>query len=225
MPTREVERTQEFPRYQRPTSRRRRSPLRSLLRVVAFAVVATIALAALALGLLALAIYWDARHDETAPADAIIVLGTAQWNGRPSTTLRARLDHALELYRQGYAPLIVLTGGVGTGDTYSEAEVGRDYLREQGVPDTALLAVPAGRTSYQSLAEARNALAARAMRRVLLVSDPFHMFRVKRMASDLGLSPLASPTQTSPIRKGSELEYRYMARELAAYLAYIFVRQ
>ncbi len=203
--------------FQRPRSRK-------FLRVVVFSLFAMLVAGILSLSVLALAIFAQARHDETAPAEAIVVLGTAQWDGRPSTTFQARLDHALDLYRDGYAPVVVLTGGVAEGDQYSEADVGRDYLRDQGVPDDALVSAPEGQTSVQSLRAAYDLMAGRSIQKVLLVSDPFHMFRVKRMAEDLGLKPLASPTWTSPIRPDSQLEYRYMGRELAAYLAYVFLK-
>ncbi len=179
--------------------------------------------AAVSLLLLVVAILHQARQDERAPADAIVVLGAAQWNGRPSTDLKARLDHAYDLYHEGYAPMIVLTGGTGEGDIYSEAEVSQAYLAEKGVPANAMRTV-GGLSTWQNLQEARSA-ELRADERVLLVSDPFHMFRVKRMAQDLGLIALASPTQTSPIRPHSPLEYRYVARECAAYLAYLFVQR
>ncbi len=202
----------------------RRSRSRKILRVVGFSLFAVLVAGVLSLLMLALAIFAQSRHDETTPADAIVVLGTAQWDGRPSTTFQARLDHALDLYRSGYAPVVVLTGGVAEGDRYSEADVGRNYLREQGVPDGALISAPVGQTSVQSLRAARDLMEGRSIQTVLLVSDPFHMFRVKRMAEDLGLKPLASPTWTSPIRPDSQLEYRYMGRELVAYLAYVFLK-
>ncbi len=200
-----------------------RSRSRKILGVVGFSLVALLVAGILSLSMLALAIFAQARHDETTPADAIVVLGTAQWDGRPSTTFQARLDHALDLYRSGYAPVVVLTGGVAEGDQYSEADVGRNYLREQGVPDNALISAPEGQTSVESLRAAYELMVGRSIQTVLLVSDPFHMFRVKRMAEDLGLKPLASPTWTSPIRPDSQLEYRYMGRELVAYLAYVFL--
>ena len=204
---------------------RRRSAVRRLIRITLAIGGAAIGLAVLALGLLAVAIYTQARHDETRPADAIIVMGAAQWDGQPSPIFKARLDHALELYRDKDAPLVFLTGGTGTGDHFSEAEVGRDYLLEQGVPSTALVTVPAGRTTLQSLDQVAEPLRSHEVHSILVVSDPFHMFRSKRMLSDLGFKPLASPTDTSPIRPGSSLEYRYMARELGGYLAYVFVKQ
>ena len=188
-----------------------------------FSLLAILVAGVLSIVLLALAIFAQSRHDETAPSDAIVVLGTAQWDGRPSTTFQARLDHALDLYRDSYAPVVVLTGGVAVGDRYSEADVGRNYLRDRGVPDDAMISASEGQTSVESLRAAHGLMAGRSIHTVLLVSDPFHMFRVKRMAEDLGLKPLASPTWTSPIRPDSELEYRYMGRELVAYLAYVFL--
>lgn len=175
------------------------------------------------LAILVYAIMHQARLDERAPADVIVVLGTAQWNGRPSPDLKARLDHAYDLYHDGYAPMIVLTGGTGVGDVYSESKVSKTYLEGLGVPTSALRTV-GGLTTWQNLQEAR-ATQLRANERVLLVSDPFHMFRVKRMAQDLGLIALTSPTQTSPIRPNTPLEYRYVARECAAYLVYLFVQR
>lgn len=197
---------------------------RKLLRVVGFTLLALIAAGVLSIVMLALAIYAQSRHDETAPADAIVVLGTAQWDGRPSTTFQARLDHALDLYQQGYAPVVVLTGGVAAEDRFAEADVGRSYLRDHGVPDESLISAPEGQTSVESLRAANDLMAKRSIHTVLLVSDPFHMFRVKRMSEDLGLKALASPTWTSPIRPNSELEYRYMGREVLAYLAYVFFK-
>lgn len=208
-----------------PGTRRRTSRLRRMIQFGLLAVVVLAGIGVAAIVMLAIAIYSQARHDETAPADAIVVMGTAQWDGRPSPTFKARLDQAYDLYQERQAPLIVLTGGTGAGDQYSEAEVGWNYLLERGVPTNAMVAVTVGRTSLQSLRQADVVLRQRSATRVLLVSDAFHMFRIKRMAEDLGLSPLASPTQTSPIRAGSPLEYRYMARELFAYLAYVFLKQ
>ncbi len=175
----------------------------------------------LSLGLIGLAIVNQARQDEAAPADAIVVLGTAQWDGRPSTTFRARLDHAHSLYEQGFADLIVLTGGVAPGDIYSEAEVGYNYLRSLNVPEDRLLSAPVGMNSRESLEAAAEQLRARQLHSVILVSDPFHMFRVKQIAGNLGLNPLGSPTTTSPIRPGSPAEQHYVVREVFAYVNYL----
>jgi uncharacterized SAM-binding protein YcdF (DUF218 family) len=175
-----------------------------------------------AISILGLAIVNQARQDEAAPSDAIIVLGTAQWDGRPSSTYRARLDHAHSLYEQGYAELIVLTGGIAPGDVYSEAEVGANYLRMLGVPDGNLIEIPEGRNSLESLRPAASRLIELGQTEVIMVSDPFHMYRVQRIAADLGLEPRTSPTSTSPIRPGSPAEQRYVIREIFAYINYMF---
>jgi uncharacterized SAM-binding protein YcdF (DUF218 family) len=193
-----------------------------VIRGVILFLTAGFILSILALVVLAIAIVNQARQDEAASADAIVVLGTAQWDGRPSTTFQARLDHAHGLYSAGHADLLVLTGGVAEGDVYSEAEVGANYLRSLGVPDEHLLSVPIGLNSRESLEAASTELLARDRIRVILVSDAFHMFRVKQIASNLGLDPLGSPTTTSPIRPGSPAEQHYVVREIFAYLNYLF---
>jgi uncharacterized SAM-binding protein YcdF (DUF218 family) len=210
------------PVHARTSARHRSRRTGTVVRIILLGIVTVIALGAIGFVLLGFAIIDQARKDEAAPADAIVVLGAAQWAGRPSNTFRARLDHAHELYNTGYADLIVLTGGSAPGDIYTEAEAGANYLRVNGVPDHALVAVGVGTNSIESLVAAADELHARERRSVILVSDPFHMFRVKRMASDLGLDPLASPTTTSPIRPGSPLEQRYVLREMLAFVNYLF---
>lgn len=197
--------------------------LRRIVRLLAVMLLIVLCLAIVSMVLLIVAILHQARQDERAPADAIVVLGTAQWNGRPSPDLQARLDHAFDLYQDGYAPMIVLTGGTGKGDVFSESEVSEKYLAERGVPAGAMRKV-GGLSTWENLDEARSTQL-RQDERVLLVSDPFHMFRVKRMAQDLGLVPLTSPTRTSPIRAHTLLEYKYVAREAAAYVVYLFVQR
>src|SRR2546422_1454876 len=126
-------------------------------------------------------------HDEARSADAIAVLGAAQYNGRPSPVFRARLDHAAALYQRGLAPVVLVTGGVGSGDTVSESEVGRRYLVKAGLPEGAVVALPAGASTYASLAGVARWFAGRDNRRVLLVSDGFHMLRLQILATRLGL--------------------------------------
>ncbi|MCS7256764.1 MAG: YdcF family protein [Thermomicrobium sp.] len=204
-----------------------RSPSkRRTVRMVAFGV---LGLGVLATGttlfVLALAINAQARNDERAPADAIVVLGAAQYNGRPTRAFRARLDHAATLYRQGYASTIVLVGGTAAPDDLSEAEVGARYLQQLGIPPDALIVVPEGRNTWRSLQAAADDLRARGVRRLLLVSDGFHLFRSKLMARDLGFDALGSPAPNSPIRPGSSLERWYIAREVFATLAYLLGRR
>lgn len=196
---------------------------RRVAKLVIIMLVVLSGVAIVCLAILVFAILHQARLDERAPADVILVLGAAQWDGQPSPDLQARLDHAYDLYHDGYAPMIVLTGGTGRGDTFSESAVSKAYLEQRGVPASAMRTV-GGLTTWQNLQAAREA-ELREGERVLLVSDPFHMFRVKRMAQDLGLVTLTSPTRTSPIRPNTLLEYRYVARECAAYIVYLFVQR
>jgi uncharacterized SAM-binding protein YcdF (DUF218 family) len=149
-------------------------------------------------------VWRTARKDDARPSDAIVVLGAAQYDGRPSPVLAARLDHALDLYREGVAPVIVVTGGRQTGDRFTEATAGATYLHEHGVPDTAILRETTGRSSWQSLAAAAQFLKTRDMRRVVLVSDPYHAARIDDIASEVGLDAVTSPTHTSPISGGAE---------------------
>jgi uncharacterized SAM-binding protein YcdF (DUF218 family) len=153
------------------------------------------------------------QQDQRQPVDAIVVLGAAQYNGRPSPVLRARLDHALGLYRDGLAPLILVTGGVGRGDTTSEALVGRRYLIGHGVPADAVVAQSEGRTTMASMTAVTGWLRARGLRRVLLVSDPFHMFRLRLEARRTALEAYTSPTESSPISDNPVLELRYLFAE------------
>jgi uncharacterized SAM-binding protein YcdF (DUF218 family) len=153
------------------------------------------------------------QHDDRHVADAIVVLGAAQYNGRPSPVLRARLDHALGLYREGLAPLIVVTGGVGPGDTTSEALVGRRYLMAHEVPAESVVARPQGRTTAASMTAVAEWLDARDARRALLVSDPFHMFRLRLEARRTGIEAYTSPTESSPISDNPGLELSYLFRE------------
>jgi uncharacterized SAM-binding protein YcdF (DUF218 family) len=153
------------------------------------------------------------QEDQRRPADAIVVLGAAQYNGRPSPVLRARLDHALGLYREGLAPLVVVTGGVGVGDTTSEAKVGRRYLMSQGVPADAVAAEAVGRTTRASMDAVAARLRGRRISRVILVSDPFHMFRLRIEARRTALQAWTSPTESSPISSNPVLELRFLLAE------------
>ncbi|HEU5040166.1 MAG TPA: YdcF family protein [Gemmatimonadales bacterium] len=153
------------------------------------------------------------QHDERRPADVIVVLGAAQYNGRPSPVLRARLDHALGLYRDGLAPLIVVTGGVGAGDTLSEALVGRRYLMAHQVPAESVVAQPEGRTTAASMTAVAGWLREHGAGPVILVSDPFHMFRLRLEARRTAIEAYGSPTESSPISDNPGLELRYLFRE------------
>lgn len=164
-----------------------------------------------------LAIVFYGRRDEArdtgSTADAIVVLGAAQYDGKPSPVLRARLDHALALWQQRLAPLIIFTGGTGVGDTTSEAAVGRRYALSHGVPDSAIALESHGVTTSESMHEVAALMKARPGQRVLLVSDPFHMLRLAIVARRLGMEPHSSPTQTSPISANREQRWAHVIGE------------
>ncbi len=137
--------------------------------------------------------------DQARPVDAIVVMGAAQYDGRPSPQLAARLDHVVELWGRGYAPLVITTGGNRPGDRFTEAQASANYLTARGVPADAIEQV-GGSTSYDSLAAARDLLEAQGLHRVLLVSDPYHSLRIRLVSQELGLTAYVSPTRTSPVR-------------------------
>lgn len=170
---------------------------------------------ALALGWLGTvtAVLVQGARDEARPAAAIVVLGAAQYEGRPSPVLRARLDHALDLWRRGLAPVVIVTGGAGVGDTTTEAAVSRAYLLRARVPDSAIVMETRGRTTFQSLQGVRGLMEGLPSRRVILVSDPFHMLRLSVLSRHLGLVPLTSPTRTSPISASLGRQWRYILAE------------
>jgi uncharacterized SAM-binding protein YcdF (DUF218 family) len=140
-----------------------------------------------------------ARSDDERRSQAIIVLGAAQYNGRPSPDFRARLDHAADLYRRRVAPVVVVTGGKQPGDRFTEASAGADYLHTRGIPDTAIQRESTSHSSWESLLAAARFLRPEGIRRVVLVSDPFHSLRIRLIAADVGLDAVTSPTGTSPI--------------------------
>jgi uncharacterized SAM-binding protein YcdF (DUF218 family) len=158
-------------------------------------------------------VWQTGRHDEAHPAQAVIVLGAAQYDGRPSPVLRARLDHAAELYHRQIAPVVVVTGGKIEGDRFTESAASANYLHTKGVPDEAILREVQGRTSWQSLTASARFLKDRGIRDVVLVSDPFHAARIKGIASEVGFDAATSPTRTSPIQGLSE--FRHMVTETA----------
>ena len=170
-------------------------------------------------------LFWSAR-DEARPAQAIVVLGAAQYAGKPSPVLRARLDHALDLWNRHLASLLILTGGTGSGDTTSEAAVGRKYAEKHGVPDSAILVENEGRTTSESMRAVAGMLEVRGLQSALLVSDPFHMLRLRILARRFGFTPYTSPTRTSPISPNREERWKYMFSEsIKAPMAFLFERK
>ena len=158
-------------------------------------------------------------------ADAIVVLGAAQYAGRPSPVLRARVDHAIALWRKQVAPVLVLTGGVGVGDTTSEAAVSARYAMRHGVPESAIVLETAGRTTSESIRTVAQVLGERDQTYVVLVSDPFHMFRLWILARRHGLDAVTSPTRSSPIWASAQASAGYIFSEsLKAPIAFIVER-
>ena len=184
-----------------------------MLRVLRQALVLTLLAGAVVYTVSLIMVLVVSQQDQRQPVDAIVVLGAAQYNGRPSPVLRARLDHALALYREGLAPVVIVTGGVGRGDTTSEAAVGRRYLVAHGVPERAVIAQSDGRNTRASMNGVQQWLRDRQLRRVLLVSDPFHMFRLRLEARRTALEAYTSPTESSPISHNPVLELRYLLAE------------
>lgn len=197
---------------------RRRHPAHRLLSALLAVLVAV--WAASLIGILVVG-----RRDDARPAAAIVVLGAAQYAGHPSPVLKARLDHAVDLWKRGLAPLLIVTGGRGDGDTTSEAAVSRKYVHAHGVPDSAIALERHGRTTSESMHGVAAYLAQRDARSVILVSDPFHMLRLAIVARRLGLTPYGSPTRTSPIA-ASPSRWRYILSEsVKAPLAFLLERR
>jgi uncharacterized SAM-binding protein YcdF (DUF218 family) len=157
-------------------------------------------------------IVWE-RRDTARPASAIVVLGAAQYVGRPSPVLKARIDHAIDLWRKGYAPRIIFTGGFGDHDTTSEAAVGQRYAIDRGVPPRDILIENSGRTTAESLQHVAFLMEAEPTRDIILVSDPFHMLRLSVLARRFGMTPYTSPTRTSPISLNRREAWKYALAE------------
>jgi uncharacterized SAM-binding protein YcdF (DUF218 family) len=185
-------------------------------RIVGAAVLAFVLLVAST----GLAIWWTARKDSRATSDAIVVLGSAQYNGVPSSIFEARLEHAVALYEAGVAPVIVTVGGKATGDQFTEAEAGRDYLAAAGIPDDGLLAVPEGGDTLESMRAVSLAFGEHGWSSAVLVTDPWHAMRAERMAEDAGIDAQSSPTRQGPAVQTRTTQFRYILRETAAYLLY-----
>lgn len=193
----------------------RRHPVLTGLALVLLAVVAV-------LGVTFVAVFRAAHVDDASTvdrADAIIVLGAAEYGGTPSPVFRGRLEHAVLLWNQGRAGAVIVLGGKRAGDVSTEGASGRAYLVAQGVPADAVTSLPVGHTTYESLRAAARYMAANGMDSAFLVSDPWHNLRIERMASDLGFVGLASATWTSAARSSGTRLAGYV-RETFAYLYY-----
>ena len=136
--------------------------------------------------------------DEAQPADIILVLGAAEYRGKPSPVLRARLDHALSLYKKGLAPRILTTGGAGGDPVYTEGAVGRSYLVSQGVPSEAIIVEPEGESTVYSTAAAAEIMRRMELKSCIVVSDGYHIYRVKKLLESQGMDVFGSPRPSEP---------------------------
>lgn len=146
-------------------------------------------------------------------ADAILVLGAAQWNGKPSPVLKARLDHAIDLHRQSIAPFLIVTGGVGRGDSVSEGEVARRYVERAGIPPNEVMVEGKGITSAESIMAAAELMRDANLSTAIVVSDAYHMLRVQILARRAGIKTYRSPAPESPIDRKFQQRWRYVLRE------------
>jgi uncharacterized SAM-binding protein YcdF (DUF218 family) len=167
------------------------------------------------LGTVAHQIYLQSNVDEARPADVIVIMGAAEYRGRPSPVLRARIDHALQLYRSKLAPRILTTGGAGGDPVYTEGEVARDYLVRQGVPSEAILVENEAASTMHSTAIAAEMMRRMNLKSCIVVSDGYHIFRSKKMLEFRGLDVYGSPRPSEP--KGTWREKWLFVRQAIAY--------
>ena len=205
------------PGGERPPGRERPRPARRIGRVlVRLSLACLLGACAGAAGLAGL-IWWRGNLDEgDTPADAVVVLGAAQHDGRPSGVFAARLDHAVELFRRGAAPRLIVTGGRNAPDGPSEADVARAYALRRGVPGAAILSEAGSRNTYESLRNVASIMQEHGLRRAVLVSDRAHMLRALLIARRLGLAAAGSPTRTSPADRHPAARLRATLHEIGA---------
>lgn len=166
-------------------------------------------------------IWWTGTHAKVERSDAILVLGAAQFNGRPSAVLEARLRQALSVYQKHYSTRIVTVGAGAPGDRTTEAAAGRTWLIKAGVPANAITAVEQGRDTLESVIAAQRYFQKSGWKTVVIVTDAWHCLRSETMARDHGLKPTCSPATTGPATSTSSGSVRYLVRETGAYLAYV----
>jgi uncharacterized SAM-binding protein YcdF (DUF218 family) len=180
----------------------------------------TLLIIVVVLGGTAFRVWQDARSDVRTPADVIVVLGAAQYNGTPSKIFEARLAKAKTLYEEGVAKTIITSGGKKSKDNYTEAAAGAQWLRRAGVPAADTIAVGTGNDTLRSLRAVADEVHKRGWRTAVLVSDPWHSLRATIMAEDAGLEAWPSPVHRGPIVQTRETQFRYIFRETGALLFY-----
>ena len=188
-----------------------------LLRWVRRLLTALLVVVLLLVGGTATSIWWVARQDDRPRSDAIVVLGASQFDGRPSSVFKARLQHARRLYENGIAPRVITVGGGRPGDRTTEAEAGAAFLEAR---DVSAVAVPEGRNTLQSLQAAEALMQEEGWETAVLVTDPWHSLRSRTMARDVGIDAETSPTRAGPSVRTRDTQIRYIARETVALLYY-----
>ncbi|KAF1704669.1 protein sanA-like protein [Pseudoxanthomonas kaohsiungensis] len=158
-------------------------------------------------------IVWVGQRDQAAQADAIIVLGAAAYHKNPSPVFKERINHGLDLYRRGYAPVLLFTGGYGNGAPFAESQVARKYALQQGIPDSAIMIEAVSRNTRENLLQARKLMQERGLHRVIVVSDPLHMSRALRLSRELGIDAVGSPTPSTRFRT-VHTQWRFLLQEV-----------
>jgi uncharacterized SAM-binding protein YcdF (DUF218 family) len=192
-------------------------PRVSRRRVVRRVVVGAVLLAVLWAVSVPVRIWWDARQEDRRTSDAIVVLGAAQYGGRPSPALEARLTKAQILWEDGVAPVIVTVGGGAPGDATTEADAGEDWLTSHGVAADAVVAVAEGNNTQSSLDAVGELFDEQGWTTAVLVTDPWHTFRSKALANSAGIDAVAAPARSGPAVQTRATQFRYILRESLAY--------
>jgi uncharacterized SAM-binding protein YcdF (DUF218 family) len=190
------------------------------LRLAVKAVTALVVLVLLVLVVTAGRVWWFARQDDRRVSDAIVVLGAAQFDGRPSSVFTARLVHARDLWKEDVAPRIITVGGNRAGDRFTEASAGKAWLTQHGVPADRIVAVGTGSDTLSSVSAVETQMQSRGWSTAVVVTDPWHALRARAMATDSGMDAVMSPTRQGPAVRQRSTQIRYIARETVAYLYY-----
>lgn len=182
---------------------------------------AAVAICLLIVAVTAGRVWWTARTDDRRASDVIVVLGASQFDGRPSEVFAARLKHAARLYRDRVAPRLITVGGSAPGDRFTEAVAGRLWLTENGIPASAVVAVPVGHNTLQSLRAVASRMSTGGWDSAVVVTDPWHSLRSRTIARDRGIDAVTSPARSGPAVRQRSTQLRYVGRETAAYLVYV----
>ena len=196
-----------------------------LFRWAARTLAALVVLVLLVLLVTAGRIWWVARHDDRRTSDVIVVLGAAQFDGRPSSIFTARLDHAADLYADKVARRVITVGGNRAGDRFTEAAAGKAWLADHGVPADRTVAVETGSDTLSSMRAVAEKMRTEGWKTAVIVTDPWHSLRTRSMARSEGIDAVTSPTRHGPAVRTRGTELRYIARETLGYLYFLVLRR